>query len=163
MKIQEAESSKSRKYLLLQLDSMHFGIPIQDVLGIVPGDTLVAIAHMPEYIPGVIRLRGRVVPVVDLRVRLARNNPEHSARSFLIAAVRCGKNGRWEVGLIAHTIINIFEIPVAGKGKPLITPTAQDEFITGTLYRGEYKIYLLDLKKILFSGHTLFTRETEVY
>ncbi|MEJ2052247.1 MAG: chemotaxis protein CheW, partial [Calditrichota bacterium] len=114
-----------------------------------------SVAHLPDCVPGVIRLRSRVIPVVDLQARLSQSN-RGKPRPFLIAAAACGEDGQWEVGVTAHSVINVFEIPIINGGQSLVKPISQDKFITGLLqYEGE-NIRLLSLEQVLFPGGHYF-------
>jgi|GEM_PF-4536863 len=162
MKNRKIRRTDGRKYLLFRLDNQHYGLPIRGVLGIVPGDTLVPVRGMPEYLPGVIRLWDRVIPVMDLQRRLSHLPATRPSKPFLIAGVRCGTAGQWEVGLMAHTVVNVIEVPVAEKGTALITPYGDNAFITGLLPHGRDQVFLLDVKTILFAEQPRCLPETEI-
>lgn len=62
-------SSLTAKYLTIVLDSEAYGIAVLKVREIIRQQKITPIPHLPEFVKGVINLRGRVIPVIDLRVK----------------------------------------------------------------------------------------------
>ncbi len=81
--------------VVFRLDKEEFGVPIRSVQEIVRvPDELTRVPHAPRFVEGVINLRGSVLPVIDLRIRLGLERVEHSDRQrimvFLLNGVRTG-------------------------------------------------------------------------
>lgn len=163
MKNRKVGDTVDHKYLLLQLERQYYGIPIREVLGIVPGASLVPVRDMPEYLPGVTRLGDRVIPVLDLQTRLNHPPAIQPSKPFLIAAIRCGTAGEWEVGLMAHTVVNVMELPAAQTRTALMTPDSKNKCITGLLAHGRDQIFLLDVETLLFANHPRYLPEPEAF
>lgn len=87
--------------LLLHAGAEAFAIPAADVLEVVPRVALLPLAGAPDWIAGMMRLRGAIVPVVDL-VQRVRGRPASAALSTRIVVVRCG-HGR-SLGILAERV-----------------------------------------------------------
>lgn len=87
--------------LLLHAGDDAFAIPATDVVEVVPRVALLPLAGAPDWMAGMMRLRGAIVPVVDL-VRRVRGRPASDALSTRIVVVRCGE-GR-SLGILAERI-----------------------------------------------------------
>ncbi|HIJ94376.1 MAG TPA: chemotaxis protein CheW [Desulfuromonadales bacterium] len=96
--------------VVFRLDKEEFGVPIASVQEIVRvPDELIHVPKAPPFVEGVINLRGSVLPVIDLRLRLGLSRVERSDRQrimvFLIAGVR--------TGFIVDQVSEVFKIPQA--------------------------------------------------
>lgn len=72
------------RYLCFSLGSNSFGLPIAMVREIVEMQEITPVPHMPEYLRGVVNLRGQVIPVMDLRLRLALPFREYDRRTCIV-------------------------------------------------------------------------------
>ena len=77
-------TSRAGKYLTFQLGKEEFGIGVHSVREIIGPQEITAVPQMPSYVRGVINLRGKVIPVVDLRVRFGFDPQAGTARSCII-------------------------------------------------------------------------------
>lgn len=81
----EADMDSTRdRYLCFQLQEQSFGVPIDAVREIVEMQEITPVPHMPEYLRGVVNLRGQVIPVVDLRLRMGQAFREYDRRTCII-------------------------------------------------------------------------------
>ena len=72
------------KYLTYFTDGQLFGIPIADVVQIIGMQQITEIPEFPEYAKGIINLRGEIIPVIDVRIRLFKPVIEYSDRTCII-------------------------------------------------------------------------------
>lgn len=72
------------KYLTFWTDSQLYGVPIADVVQIVGLQEITKIPEFPSYAKGVINLRGIIIPVIDIRLRLDRSEAEYNDRTCII-------------------------------------------------------------------------------
>lgn len=62
----------TEKYLIFSSDSLMYGIKAEQVKDIITDYTITYVPHVPNYVKGVINLRGQIVPIVDIRLRLGK-------------------------------------------------------------------------------------------
>ena len=135
------ENESHDKHLLFQLGDEEYGVPIDRVQTIEEMHRIVAVPDMPEYVRGVINLRGSVIPVVELRRRFGMPTREFDDRTCIIVIASESRT----VGFIVDTVNEVHEIP-----KESIQPPPEfnagddkDQFVTGLgTVGGEVKILL---------------------
>lgn len=77
-------ASLAGKYLTFQVGAEHYGIPVGRTREIIRASAITNVPQMPSHVKGVINLRGRIVPVVDLRVRFSQPDAELHERTCII-------------------------------------------------------------------------------
>ena len=80
----EVESTDDDQYLTFLLDSETFAVGILNIKEIIEYGQLTTVPMMPEFVRGVINLRGSVVPVIDLQVRFGRESTEVNKRTCIV-------------------------------------------------------------------------------
>jgi purine-binding chemotaxis protein CheW len=137
----------SRQYVLFKAGSEEYGLPISRVSGIIRFETVTPVPRAPRAVLGVIDLRGRVIPIVDLGLRLFGVPFEPLSRSRIIVtesqdgAVGLAVDGASEVATFAPD-----DLMPAPSGA--IAPDIADAF-EAVVHMGERLIILLDLDRIL--------------
>src|SRR5277367_2946862 len=114
------------KYLTFILDGGAYGIPILKVREIIRLLEITPIPRMPDYVRGVINLRGKIVPVIDLRMKLGLPNPVTTNRTCIIVTHITVAGGSKLMGLIVDALEEVYQInaediepaPDFGKGVP---------------------------------------------
>ena len=126
-----------------------FGVPISLVHEIVRPPEITNVPHAPEYVEGVMNLRGRIVPVIDLRRRFGGAATETSRKNrVLVVDVESRA-----VGLIVDSASEVLKISDAQiEPPPNVLTDAATSYVTGVAkYQGRL-IILVDLRRILQSG-----------
>jgi len=132
----------SHRYLTFRLGDADYGVPIVTVREIKSGVTITPIANAPAYVSGLMRLRGAMVPVVDLRPRLARRTAGYSRFTVIVLAPAASTT----VGLVVDAVSEVLDLP----GPELLPiPENGGGFVTGLARLGEERIALLDTARIL--------------
>jgi purine-binding chemotaxis protein CheW len=126
-----------------------FGVPIRLVHEIVRVPEITAVPDAPDYVEGVINLRGKIVSVVDLRKRFGEKEiTTHKKNRILVTEVE-GKM----VGLIVDAASEVLKIP---EGEIELPPGVFEEgdlhYVTGVGKLGGRLVILIDLNKILQRG-----------
>lgn len=134
------------KYLTFWTDSQLFGVPIADVVQIVGMQEITSIPEFPDYAKGIINLRGTVIPVIDVRLRLHKPEAEYNERTCIIVT----NVNKSNVGFIVDAVdevtnINEQDISVP----PKVSDKTENAFLTGIGKRDNRVILLLDTSKIL--------------
>ena len=104
---EEEENTQEDQFLLCKLENEEYGINISDVQSIEELQSIVAVPDMPEYVKGVINLRGQVIPVIDMRLKLKMGDREYDDRTCNIIV----KINDSKVGLIVDTVAEVVNIP----------------------------------------------------
>lgn len=109
----DAESVEHEQYLTFVLGTEVFAIGILAIKEIIEYGHLTEVPMAPACIRGVINLRGAVVPVMDLAVRLGRSRNEVAKRTciVIVEAVRDGQ--REEMGIVVDAVNAVLDIPAA--------------------------------------------------
>jgi len=135
-----------------------YGVPITSLHEIVRVPEITAVPDAPEYMEGVINLRGKIVSVLDLRKRLGEARVEASRRNRILVVEHKGKLS----GLIVDSASEVIKIP-ASDVEPSPTESLEGKLncVTGLgKYHGRL-IVLLDMAKLLEFSSTRSTGESE--
>jgi len=147
-KIDQAE--KEGKYLTFSLAQEEYGIgilKIREIIGMMP---VTSVPQTPEFVKGVINLRGKVIPVVDLRLRFGMQAIDYTERTCIIVVEIEGKFDTVMIGIVVDSVSEVLNI----KGEDIEeTPTfgakLNTEYILGMAkMEGGVKI-LLDIDRVL--------------
>lgn len=103
----DEEESQKNKYLLFKLGNEVYGVNILHVTDIIELQKITEVPDMPDYIRGVINLRGQVIPVMDLRLRFNMEFREYDDRTCIII-VNVDDN---PLGFIVDTVSEVEDIP----------------------------------------------------
>jgi purine-binding chemotaxis protein CheW len=125
-----------------------FGVPLDSVYEIVRMMDITVLPEVSDYIEGVINLRGRIIPVVDLRKRFReREIKSHKKNRILIAEV-----GGKMVGAIVDSASHVLKVPTSQIDSPPDVFEEDDvKYVTALAKVGNRLIILVDLSKILRS------------
>ena len=126
-----------------------FGLPIAMVREIVRVPEITSVPNAPDYIEGVINLRGRIIPVVDLRKRFGEKVIESSKRNRIVVVELENR----AIGLIVNSASEVIRIPPSDIEAPhSVFQEGELNYITGVgKVRGRL-VMMLDLSKILQRG-----------
>jgi purine-binding chemotaxis protein CheW len=133
----------------LRIGRETFGIPIGMVREIVRVPEITSVPNAPDYIEGVINLRGRIVPVVDLRKRFREVVAAPNKKNRIVVVELGGR----PIGLIVNSASEVLKIPPSEIEAPhAVFQEGELNYITGVgKIRGRLVI-LLDLSRILQRG-----------
>lgn len=112
-KIEEANlkiEALTGKYLIFNIDNVEYGISIskiREIIGVMP---ITQIPQTPSIVKGVLNLRGKVIPVVDLRLRFEMEEKEYQDRTCIIVVDIDGNDGRVMVGIVVDTVSEVKHI-----------------------------------------------------
>jgi purine-binding chemotaxis protein CheW len=139
-------SSGENKYLLCQIGTEEFGVDIANVQSIEELQKIIAVPDLPMYVKGVINLRGRVVPVIDLRLKFNMEERGYDDRTCIVIARIWGK----DIGLIVDTVSEVHDIPESNIDPPpaFKDQTGREKYIAGLGKIGEEVKIILDVSKL---------------
>lgn len=126
-------SEQSQQYLTFTLGNELFAIGILAIKEIIEYSHLTRVPMMPDYLRGVINLRGAVVPVVDLPVRFGREASSVTKRTcVVIIEILLNSGERQDVGIVVDSVDSVIDIPAAEiEPPPAFGPKITSDFIRG--------------------------------
>ncbi len=126
-----------------------FGLPISIVREIVRVPEITSVPNAPDYIEGVINLRGRIIPVVDLRKRFGQKSVEANKKNRIVVV----ELGPRAFGLIVNSASEVLRIPPSEIEEPNnVFQEGELDFVTGVGKLRGRLVILLDVSKILKRG-----------
>lgn len=142
----EDEDTQKDRYLTFRLAPEEYGVEIRYVTEIVGIQKITDVPDTEEYIRGVINLRGKIIPVIDVRTRFHLEPKEYADRTCIIVVDVSGTN----VGLIVDEVLEVVNIPEAQVSEPPRTSKgSQSKYIQGIGKIGESVKILLNIDRIL--------------
>ncbi len=143
---------KSNKFLTFDLGEETFGIDILKIREIIGITNITAVPQAPDSVRGVINLRGRIIPVADLRRRLSLSPVPDTERSCIIVAELGGdKKGSVQVGLVVDAVSEVTQITEIAP-PPELGEGARNGYIQGMAKSKEKVVILLDIDRVLANG-----------
>ncbi len=144
---QKQDSSKLLQLVSFILGNEEFGVDILNVHEINRMMQITKVPNAPEYVEGVINLRGRVIPVIDLRCKLGMEKKETDKNTRIIVIEISGKT----VGFIVDAVKEVIRIPEnITEEPPEMASGVNSEYIKAVGKLDDRLLILIDLKKILF-------------
>jgi len=154
-------ADKAGKYLTFRLAEQEYGIEIlnvQEIMGMMP---VTHVPRTPEFVRGVVNLRGKVIPVVDLRLKFGMDGKADSDKTCIIVVQLNDGNSVVTTGFIVDEVSEVLDI--AGQdieAAPNFGAELDTEYILGMAKtRGSVKI-LVDIAKVLGASELLQLQQT---
>ncbi len=144
-----AEEESRLEILAFMLEDEEYGVNIMSIREIIRPIPITSVPRVPDYIMGIISLRGRILPVFDLRSRLklsAAGRPKKPR--YIVVTTKQGL-----VGLVADTVTGVLRVPESVVDPPpSIIVGEEGEFIRGVAKEGERLVILLDIERVFHMG-----------
>jgi purine-binding chemotaxis protein CheW len=141
---------RAGKYLTFQLASEEFGIRVLKVREIMGLQEITAVPQTPAHVKGVINLRGKVVPVVDLRLKFGLPAAEYTQRTCIIVTQIQGESGPVMMGIVVDGVSEVLNLTAQEiEDTPDFGDEAGVRYLLGMAkVKGKVKI-LLDIDQVL--------------
>lgn len=141
-----SESTKPQEYLTFILGQEEYAIDIlkvQEIRGYEPPTT---IANAPDFLKGVINLRGNIVPIVDLRIKFNVGKAEYSPMTVVIILTIGGR----VVGIVVDSVSDVTLLrPDQIYPKPEFGSAIDTQFINGMGSLGERMLIVIDIERLM--------------
>ncbi|MEW6140939.1 MAG: chemotaxis protein CheW [Thermodesulfobacteriota bacterium] len=146
-----AEPERLVQMISFTLGAERFGVEILDVQEIIMMSSVTEIPNSPDFVEGVINLRGNIIPVLDLRKRLRMRKlrpQEERAPGTRILVVEIDGN---VTGFIVDSVAKVLSVPAQKINPPpdIIVAGVQSQYIGGVVHLDEGIMVILDFRKIL--------------
>lgn len=141
--------ARAGKYLTFQLASEEFGVGVLRVREIMGLQEITAVPQTAAHVKGVINLRGKVVPVIDLRLKFGIAAAEYTQRTCIIVAQAEAESGPTLMGVIVDGVSEVLNLSAAEiEDAPDFGPETGQYLLGIAKVKGKVKI-LLDIDRVL--------------
>ncbi len=156
----KAMADKEGKYLTFSMAEEEYGIgilKIKEIIGMMP---ITTVPRTPEFVKGVINLRGKVIPVMDLRLKFGMEKIDYTERTCIIVVEIEGQTGPVMIGIVVDSVSEVLNIKGDDiEGTPTFGTKLNTDYIHGMAkIEGGVKI-LLDIDKVLSSQEVVLLEE----
>ena len=139
-------ASEAREYLTFRLDEEEYGIDILKVQEIRGYEPPTRVANAPDFIKGVVNLRGTIVPIVDMRLKFNCSKAEYNAFTVVIILNLRSRI----VGVVVDYVSDVMELPAESiKAAPEIDSVIDSAAVLGLGSLGDRMLILLDIERLM--------------
>ncbi len=141
---------KAGKYLTFQLAGEEYGLEILKVKEIIGIMNITALPRTPDFVKGVINLRGKVIPVIDLRLRFDFKEAGHTEKTCIVVVEILDDNAYVQIGIVVDAVSEVLNVMVDDlEDTPKFGVRLDTEFILGMAKSSGRVRTLLDIDKVL--------------
>lgn len=131
--------------LVFAIGSEHYGVPIGRVRELRGHDAVTGMANAPAFLTGVINLRGTIIPIVDMRIKLGLAAPDHGALTVVVIVDLAGG----QAGMVVDSVADVVALPRDNiKPAPALGATGAS-FVTGVGTLDERMLILVDIDAMI--------------
>ena len=144
------EVKEEEKYLMFFLDEEYYGIPILKVNEIIGLMEITTIPRTPSFMKGVINLRGKIIPVMDLRLKFSMAERPYDEQTCIIIVEIVIQNKKHFIGLVVDKVaevVNVYSSDI--EMPPQYGQDCEESFLTGIGKVKEKVVMLLDIEMIV--------------
>ena len=142
------ENIPSEKYLTFFIDRQLYALPTSQVVEIIRLQPITLVPNLPEYVKGVINLRGKIVPLIDMRLKFSKESiPYNNLTSIVIV-----EDGEITAGLIVDSVKDVRDVAknqICGAPKYKKVTEDSDRYVNSIASLGKESAMVLDIERIL--------------
>lgn len=144
--VYEVNEDKVSKYLTFLIEKEEYGIDIEYVNDIIQFQKITKVPDQPDYIMGVINLRGNIIPTMDVRKRFNKDMKDYNDRTCIIVV----NMQEQQVGLIVDLVSEVLPVSEDNISEaPQFNNDFHNKYISGITKNNEEIVILLDCQKLL--------------
>lgn len=156
-------SAATTQYLTFMLDNEVFAVDIAKVREVLEYTAITKVPRTPEFMRGIINLRGSVVPVVDMRLKFSMEQSERTVNTCIIIVEIVQDDEVTEIGALADSVKEVMELEHNKiEPPPKIGTKLRSDFLKGMGKHGDQFIMILDINRI-FSSEELSSLQQTVH
>ncbi len=157
-----SDITETRQYLTFKLGTEVFGIDVAKVREVLDFTTITEIPRTPEFMSGVINLRGSVVPVVDLRLCFQMSKTERTRNTCIVVVEVLLDGEATVIGALADSVEEVIDMePSEIQPAPRIGTQIRTDFIHGMGRRESQFIMILDIDRVFSAEELSSVRNAE--
>jgi purine-binding chemotaxis protein CheW len=154
------EITETTQYLTFTLDDEVFAVEISKVREVLDFTSITKVPRTPDFMRGVINLRGSVVPVVDMKLKFGMSLTEQSVNTCIIIVEVTLDDDKMILGALADSVQEVFELdPEYIEPAPRIGTQLQTDFIKGMGKRDDNFIMILNIDKIFSTDELVIVQD----
>lgn len=143
---EDIEDSLKEKYLTFIIDGQSYCIDIRYVIEIIAVQPITQVPELPHYIKGIINLRGKVIPVLDVRLRFGKDERDYDEKTCFVVVDVAGSS----VGVIVDEVEEVLRIPDENVAQPpSFSKHGSSRYVKGIGKVGDQVKLVLDCQKLL--------------
>lgn len=143
----------AHQYLSFFLGGEEYATDILRVQEIKGWDTVTRVPYSPNYILGVINLRGAIVPVIDLRVRFSLEDAAFDSATVVIVVHVAGARGERVVGIVVDAVSDVYAVAAESiTPPPDVMGSIDHMFVTGLARIDDKLVIILDIERLVTSS-----------
>ena len=147
---------KEGKYLTFALDNEEYGIgilKIREIIGMMP---VTPIPQAPDYVKGVINLRGKVIPVIDLRLKFGMQPIDYTERTCIIVVEIEGQAGNVLIGTVVDSVSEVLSINGEDiEDTPTFGAKLKTDYIIGMAKTDDSVKILIEIDRVLSADEVM--------
>jgi len=157
----ESQKNESESYLTFKLGEEEFGAHVSQVLNILEMTRITEVPQTPDYMKGVINLRGMVLPVIDTRIKFGLTETEYTHNTCIVVMDIEMDGDTIHLGAIVDEVLSVIEIEETQiEPPPSLGNQYQSDFIFGMAKIEDQFVMLLDMKRVFSSDEIAGLAET---
>jgi purine-binding chemotaxis protein CheW len=148
-----AETQTTEQFLTFTLATETYALEVGNVREVLEMSRITPLPRTPQYMRGVINVRGSVVPVVDLKLKLGMSRTEKSIDTCVVVLDVPSPEGRVTIGALVDSVQEVVEFDSAKiEPPPRLGTAVQTEFLRGIGKREERFVMILEIGKVFAAG-----------
>jgi len=152
--------NREGKYLTFSLATEEYGIGILKVKEIIGVMTITMVPQTPSYVKGVINLRGKVIPVVDLRLKFGMEKIDYTNRTCIIVVEVTTNTGKVLIGIVVDAVSEVLNVKNSDiEDTPTFGVSLKTDYILGMAKADNGVKILLDIDKVISSQEMAIVHE----
>jgi len=152
--------AQTDKYLIFSLLTEFYGIPIIKVREIIRYEKITPVRKSLEYIKGVINLRGKIIPILDLRTKFGLAEQEYNETTVFIIVDISGKSGVYNIGITVDAVHEVLDIDKEQvEQTPRLGLKLKSQYLLGIARLREEMAMILNLDMIISADEIIALTE----
>lgn len=152
--------AQTDKYLIFSLLTEFYGIPIIKVREIIRYEKITPVRKSLEYIKGVINLRGKIIPILDLRTKFGLAEQEYNETTVFIIVDINGKSGVYNIGITVDAVHEVLDIDKEQvEQTPRLGLKLKSQYLLGIARLREEMAMILNLDMIITADEIIALTE----
>ncbi|NPV01726.1 MAG: purine-binding chemotaxis protein CheW [Brevinematales bacterium] len=153
-------ADNATKYLVFNINDEDYGVPISKIREVIRFVKITPIHEASDFLKGVINLRGKIIPIIDMRAKFGMQEQDYSDRTVFIIVDIMGAKEVFNLGMSVDAVQDVVSIKEEDVEKtPDIGLRLKSQYLDGIAKVGEHMIMMLNMDKILGSDEVVEIRE----
>ena len=146
-------NGETKSFLSFKLDGENFTIPVMKIMEILEVPKITKVPQSPNFLVGVINLRGAVLPVIDTRIKFGMTPIEFTINTCILVLSIEVNEEVIEVGALVDSVSEVFELNTNEiKQTPTLASRYRSDYVQGMIQENDHFIMMLDVDKVFSSN-----------